>query len=204
MTLPLHFTIHNVNDRTIFRPTIDISTRVAIITCRLTYYYTVWNLSRNAFISTVCVSRCLSTRCAGICASCDCTCVWVCSIHSQRDTERPVRERFCADSPFIRLHFHCALCTVYRRWLCALLQRGFWRMNCLRAHMFGWRRGSASSTHGNSQFYQENPRRLCRLFSFRSRFRYVHVYDSLWLSLSLRVRVCESVALSRRCRQTHE
>lgn len=49
MVVPLHFTIHNVNDRTIFCPIIDISTWVAIITCRLTYYYNVWNLSRNAF-----------------------------------------------------------------------------------------------------------------------------------------------------------
>lgn len=56
--------------------------------------------------------------------------------------------------------------------LTALFQRGFWRMDCLRAHMFEWRRGSESSTHGNSQFYQGKPRR--RLFSFRSRFLYFH------------------------------
>lgn len=36
-------------------------------------------------------------------------------------------------SPLIRLYFQCAIFVS----LIALFQRGFWRMDCLRAHMFG-------------------------------------------------------------------
>lgn len=125
MIIPLYFTIHNVNDRTIFRPTIDISTWVAIITCRLTYYYTVWNLSRNAFVHVFAVFVY-----GYVCVYVPTRMYW---FGWKRERER---ERFC-------LLVHTIRSVQYPfSQLCALLNVDF-AMNCLQAtHMFVWQRVS--------------------------------------------------------------
>lgn len=125
MTVPLHFTIHNVNDRTIFRPTIDISTWVAIITCRLTYYYTVWNLSK----------KCHWMR-LWRCATWWYLWAWLYSVATIQFQYQWSVQYF----------LWCALST----WISAMnCLRAFTRLTCLCVDVV------VSSTHGNSQFYQQ-------------------------------------------------